>query len=319
MNLFAKLVRPRLPRVGIALDKTGAALASLDHGRGAMLVVRRAGHIAFADETLKPSFADRNIENKDELVGALGELAASVGMRKRERWSIGLPEATTRTTIITLESAPAARGELEEMLGWKIERAFGLNADELHTTRRKLSPDARGRARYIVAGVRRETLAEYEDTFATLGWHAGLVLPRQFGEAWWLMRDRAPLDSLLVSSHTEGFTAMLVRGGEPLIVRDVACDEADKPDEFYRLLLFYRDRLTGDENGGGEQRRTIERLLIVGRNGLSDTEASSIIADTLQSAPKSLDAADLRLTFPESDIDFHTITAPAGLAALAWS
>lgn len=314
MNLFTKLVSPRLPRAAVALDRASATMVLLDRGRGGAFVVRRAASVALADGALSPAFADVNIENPEEFAATLAELAASVGMEKRERWSIGLPEATTRTTILTLETEPAARGELQEMLQWKIERTFGMSADEMHTTRRRLPVDARGRARYLVAGVRRTVLAEYEAVFALSGWHAGLILPRHLGEAWWLMRDPARADSLFVSSHAEGFTAMLLRGGFPLVVRDVACDEADKPDEFYRLLLFYRDRLM---NSGGEE-RTIERLLVVGRDGLSNERASEIVADTLQTAPRTLDAADLRLTFPSDELDFDHIAAPAGLAALAF-
>ena len=175
----------------------------------------------------------------------------------------------------------------------------------------------------MVAGVRRAVLAEYEAVFAILGWHAGLILPRYMGEAWLLVRDGARADSLLVSSHAEGFTAILTRDSEPLVVRDVVCDETDKPDEFYRLLLFYRDRAASDGTNGGEP-PNIERLLVVGQsnesehNSLSNVQASAIVADTLQVTPRTLGADDLRLTLPDGELDFNTLAAPAGLAALAW-
>ena len=49
-------------------------------------------------------------------------------------------------------------------------------------------------------------------------------------------------DALLVSSYDEGFTAVVFRDKQPLIVRSIACEPEEREDEFYRLLLFYRDR-----------------------------------------------------------------------------
>lgn len=322
-NPFAKLIRPRLPRAAVTLSDSSVTMALLERRSGGTLLVSRAGSMTLPVGLVRPSFDEINIENIDELVGTLAELAATTGMEKRKRWSIGLPEATARTSILTLENAPTARGELEEILHWKIERTFGTNVEELHTAERRLTPDARGRARYLVAGVRRTVLAEYETVFASLGWDAGLILPSHLGEAWWLMRDGvngsgdAHVDSLLVSSHTEGFTAVLLRNSEPLVVRNIACEEADKPDEFYRLLLFYRDRLATGEDSDGEQ-HSIERLLVTGSDGLSGEQASQIITDTLQVTPRSLRAEDLRLVLPVGELSFDTIAAPAGLAALAW-
>ena len=104
-------------------------------------------------------------------------------------------------------------------------------------------------------GVRLAVLAEYEAVFERLGWDVGLVLPRHIGEAWWLMRSGnagkpdASQDALLVSSHEEGFTAVISRAGEPVLVRGVACDAEDRLDELYRLLLFYRERLAVGDAG----------------------------------------------------------------------
>ena len=85
-------------------------------------------------------------------------------------------------------------------------------------------------------------LDEYERLFHKLGWRAGLLLPRHMGEAQWLTRNGANGDSLLLSSTTDGFTAVVFRGKQPLIFRSIECEPDELEDEFYRLLLFYRDR-----------------------------------------------------------------------------
>ncbi|MEJ7577603.1 MAG: hypothetical protein WKF74_11435 [Pyrinomonadaceae bacterium] len=322
-NLFTKFFKPPFPFAAIGLDEDLASAVALERRRG-QLVVRRAGLVALPGDLVRPDFQESNINDPRELSNALLELVASINLAGQKNWSVALPEAATRTSILTFESAPASRGELEETLNWKIERAFGCPVDELRVTRRRLTIGANGdgRARYLVAGVRHAVLAEYEAVFASLGWHAGLVLPRHMGEAWWLMR--APFsretDALLVSSHNEGFTAVLLRRGEPLIVRSVVCEEEDCRDELYRLLLFYRDRAGGGENveGAGEQHALLERLLVIG-DRLDEERANDILAETLSVKAHVLGAEDFRLALPSDDISFDQIAAPAGLAALAWS
>jgi hypothetical protein len=320
---FRKLINPRLPSAAVGLSGEGAGIISLDRRRG-MFAVRRAGYVPLPEGLVKPGFDEGNISDTGELADTLAELVTSVGLVKRHRWSAALPEASTRTSILTLESAPAARAEREEMLRWKIERTVGAPLDEIQVGREQLRADAQGRPRYLVTAVRLPVLAEYEEVFAALGWHVGLMLPRHIGEAWWLMKDggasrvAAGADSLLVSSHPEGFTAVILRGGEPLLVRNVICDAEDRGDELYRFLLYYRDRNSSPAAAVAEPAEIIDRLLVAG-SGLDADEASAIIAETLSAAPRTLSAEDVRLSFPTRDLDFNLIAAPAGLAALTWA
>ncbi|HEX8685659.1 MAG TPA: hypothetical protein VF654_04130, partial [Pyrinomonadaceae bacterium] len=184
-----------------------------------------------------------------------------------------------------------------------------------------------GRQRYLVTAVRLSVLAEYEQVFAALGWNAGLILPRHMGEAWWLMRGgarAAGADSLLVSSHAEGFTAVVLRGGAPLYVRGVVCEVEDRADELYRFLLFYRDR-TSPQPAEGEEAQPpsafgagIGSMLVAG-TGLDEAQAQAIVEETLSASPRPVGPGELRLAFPTREIDFRQIAAPAGLAALAWA
>ena len=56
--------------------------------------------------------------------------------------------------------------------------------------------------------VKKAVLAEYEAVLETLGWRAGLILPRHLGEAQWLVRNGGAGDSLLLSGSSQGFTAL---------------------------------------------------------------------------------------------------------------
>jgi Tfp pilus assembly PilM family ATPase len=321
VSLFSKLVSARLPPAAVGLSGDGAGVVQLERRRDSF-AVRRAGFLPLAPGVLAPGFDAPNVADAGELARSLAELAEVTGLQKRRRWSVALPEAATRTAIVTMESAPASKQEGEEMLRWKTERAVGAPAGELRSSRERLPPDAQGRARYLVTAVRLEVLEGYEAVFASLGWQAGLILPRHLGEAWWLARDRAAEDSLLVSSHPEGFTAVIMRGGQPLYVRAVACEAEDCADELYRFLLFYRDRTSPPAEEGEAApppaADTIARLLVAG-TGIGQEEASAVVAETLGIAPRAVRAEDVRLSFPSEQLDFRQIAAPAGLAALAFA
>jgi hypothetical protein len=264
------------------------------------------------DESLiRPSFDESNVANPSELAAIISELSASAGLLKQKRWSVALPEGSTRSAILILETAPGSNAELEEILTWKMERTFGIALDELSISREKLPADAQGRARYLIVAARLAVLDEYETVFRALGWRTGMLLPRHMCEGQWLSTNGAPGDGLLLSSSEQGFTALVFRGKAPLILRTVACEPQDCEDEFYRLLLFYRDRRATDNEA------TLSRLLVLG-DGLPKSRAAEIVNETLGTSLKPLAASDLGLEIPASKISFDAIAAPAGLATLSW-
>ncbi len=320
MNPFSKLIDPRFPMAAIGLER-GSASAVLLQRQRQQFSLRRAATITLPDSLLHPSFDERNIAEAGELADALAELVTSAGMQRQRRWSVALPEAAARSVILTLESAPASRGELEEVLRWKTERGFGASFDELRVARERLTPDASGRARYLAIGMRVDVLAEYESVFESLGWRSGLILPRHAGEERWLARtsdgSRADADALLISSHSEGFTAVMMRAGQPLILRSVLCDDEDRADELYRLLLFYRDRVQASD-AALPVPRSIERYLVTG-TGFTLDSVGEVITETLGTEARALAAPDVGLRLPNGELSFDAIAAPAGLATLAWT
>jgi len=337
MSLFRKLTQPPFPNAAAGIAAEGASVVSLERRRKGFRL-RQAGHVQFPLDLITPSFEDANITAPGEAADIIRDLATTTGLGGQAAWSIALPEEATRSTIITMEGAPTSGTETEEMLRWKMERAFHHPLDELRVSRRRLSVDERGRVRYLATGIRLSVLAEYEDVFRRIGWQAGLILPRHMGEAAWLMRGARGGDALLVSSHEDGFTAMLLREGEPFVIRKVACDPASATDELYRLLLFYRERLATathttdfsvetesevavDEETQAMPRvdqypsRTIERVLLIG-DGLDEATGYAVISETLGVAPHLLRPEDFSLSMPAGELRFDHIAAPAGLAAL---
>lgn len=312
--IFNKLVRPRFPSAALGLESGNATVVYLERARREGFSIKRAATASLPESLIRPSFDELNITDANALVLLLSEVALSAGLGKQRKWSVALPEAATRATILTLESAPASRSELEEVLRWKYERSFGAPPEELRVSRERLPSDAQGRQRYLATGIRLSTLAEYESVFEALGWRAGLILPRHQGEARWIMTNGAPGDALLISSHAEGFTALLLRDKQPVIARSVLCEAEDRDDELYRLLLFYRDRLL---SAADSATLPLDRLLVVGE-GFDKAHVSEIVNDTLEVHLRALGPVEVGLALPSAELSFDAIAAPAGLATLAW-
>ena len=98
-------------------------------------------------------------------------------------------------------------------------------------------------------------------------------------------------------------------------MRSIACEPEEREDEFYRLLLFYRDRHIVEGAGAPE---FVGRLLVLG-TGFSKERASEIVNETLGGHLRTLDADDVGLRLPTGDLSFDAIAAPAGLATLRWA
>jgi hypothetical protein len=309
---FSRVIAPRFPAVALGLESGSASVVQLERGREGF-ALRRAATITLPADLIVPSFDEPNITDASALVEALSDLVTNAGLLRQRKWSVTLPESAARTIILSLESAVASRRELEEVLEWKVERGFGVPGSELRVAREPLAPDAQGRARYVATGIRLSVLQEYESVFKALGWSAGLVLPRHVGEERWLVRNGHRGDSLLLTSHNQGFTTILLRDNQPLILRSVLCEPEDCDDELYRVLLFYRDRGAAAAAEAAE----IDRLLVVGE-GLSKARVTEIVNETLGTSIRPLDAADVGLALPDGELSFDRIAAPAGLATLAW-
>jgi Tfp pilus assembly PilM family ATPase len=306
--VFDKLLKPRFPACAVGLENDVAAVVQLERAR-AGYVVKRAASLDLPPKVIQPSFTQSNLPEPEALATALSDLMTSAGLMRQRKWSVTLPEATTRSAILTIEGG-GSRHEIEEVLEWKIERNFGAPASELRIVRETLSPNDQKQPRYLVTAVHLPVLAEYESVFAALGWQAGLLLPRHVGEEQWLRQSDGG-DGLLLSAHAEGFTAVLLRNNRPLTLRTVFCETEECDDELHRVLLFYRERL--GENGNGA---SVSRLMVLG-DRLDKNRVAEIAYETLGVDLKPLRPVDVGLTIP-GDLPFDSIAAPAGAARLAW-
>ena len=220
-----------------------------------------------------------------------------------------MPDGAARTLVITLESKPESRQELNEILSWKIERVVAVAASELRISRQRISPAA-GQERYLVTVANQNVLSEYESVFSALGWDTGLILPRHLGEAQWLGWDNSPGDKMLVSANRDGFTSLVIRNGEPILVRNYACDPESRADELHRFALYYQDKLVGGVTSN------LTGMLVLGDINLLD--AQQAISDATSSEPRPLDPAEFGFDLAGEQILFDQLAGAAGLASIAW-
>ena len=308
--MFFSITQPHYPNAALGIEANGIAAVALQSSSRREYAIKQAASVELPAGLITPSFLDQNISNSYEFADALREVVEIAGLLSQKRWSVALPSNTARTAILALESEPASKQEAEEVLDWKAEQSFGAPALELRIAKQKISPDKDGRIRYFATAVTLAVIDEYERHFESMGWKAGLILPRAVGEANWLMDRPVQSDSLLISGNSDGFTALLLRGSEPAVVRSVTCIPAEIDDEIYRLLMFYNDRF-----GGGQGNGILERLLVVGK-GLISTKVQSIASEALGKNLRVLSSDDVGLSLPGGGFSFDDIAAPAGLAAL---
>ena len=307
--MFSALTQPNYPNAALGLRSDGVTALSLQKQARGQYGIKQAATVSLSAGLLTPSFLDVNISNPSEFAACLEEAVMSAGLLKQKRWSIALPSNTARTAILTLEAEPAVKGEAEEILDWKAEQSFGAPAAELRISKQSIEPDRDGKARYFATAIKLSVIDEYENIFERFGWKAGLMLPRAVSEANWLIDRKSLGDSMLISGQNDGFTALLLRGNEPSVVRSVTCEQGEIDDEIYRLLMFYSDRFGGDAGG------TLERMLIIGRD-LIPAKIKDIAAEALGRVTQILQPDEVGLNLPDNRFSFNEIAAPAGLAAL---
>ncbi len=311
--MFSSLTQPNYPKAALGIEASGLSAVALQSEGKSRFSIKQAASVELPLGLVVPSFVDLNISDDVEFFECLKEVVEAAGLIGQKRWSIALPSNTARTAILALDSEPASRAEAQEVLDWKAEQSFGVPAALLRIARKKISPGREGRTRYFATAVKLSVIDEYETHFERMGWKAGLILPRAVGEANWLLNEGDKSDSLLISGNNSGFTALLLRGAEPAVVRSVTCTPEEIDDEIYRLLMFYNDRFARTPGEG-----TLEKMLVIGKS-LIPKRVHSIASDALGKELKVLSHDEVGLSLPGESLSFNDIAAPAGLAALGFA
>lgn len=307
-SLWNFLTFPALPRTSLALTPTHVALIEMQKRTG-NFYPKKLGVQTLPEGLVNASLTEPNILREAEFITLLTTTAQQAGFSRRLKLSVTLPEGSAHSSVITLENKPSSRAELEQMMEWKVGRATTLKPADVQMSFQPLS-SLTGQPRWLVAVIHKQVIAQYERLFAQLGWQVGFVLPQHLGEAQWLLRGEiaANDDQVLVSVNHQGFVVVIIRGQEPLLIREVVCSPEEREDELFRLMVFYRDRLNPTN--------PVKRMLIVGEPS-EQAIFSKAVSAALEQNPQKLAPITLGLDM-DATAPFHRMAAAAGLATLAF-
>ncbi|MBS1786281.1 MAG: hypothetical protein JST85_01085 [Acidobacteria bacterium] len=308
-GLWSYLTAPDLPRTALAISETHLSIVTLRKTRGEF-EPRNLGVLRLPDGLVKSSFTEPNISSEASLADYLTKTAKQAGINRPRALSVALPSGSARSHVISLDSNPPSRKELAQVLDWKIERAFGQKSYDLKTSYSKLR-DSGGFSQWLVSAVHHRVLEQYERIFKELRWPVGLILPQHLGEAQWLMRQRMDDDQVIVSLNEHGFTTVIVRGNEPILVREVECLPEEREDEFYRIIVFYRDRLVPET-----EPIRLSRVLTLGTPA-EQRGFREVVVSALEDHAVALDTNQIGLKVDPS-APFNHFAAASGLATMAW-
>ena len=268
--MFSNLRKPKFPSTGIAIGETSVSVARTEStGNGIRL--RDHAEVSLPSGSVSADFSGEKTDFI-AIADAIRECAERAGIADKKSWGLALPHASAKIATFTLDNDPKSEGELKEILEWKASTAFGFDVDSLRLASDRISNDIDGKIRHLVTAVTKNAIHHYEEAVQSIGWNVGLVLPRTIAEAS-VLRGFQQGDSLLLSFSKDGFNGMVLRGKDPLIVRNVTCSEEEIADELYRLMLFYSDRF---EDGQG----SLSRLLATGA-GFDSESLADVCAEAL--------------------------------------
>jgi Tfp pilus assembly PilM family ATPase len=309
-GFFNYLTTPRLPRTSLSINETHLALVTLKRS-GEDFEPRNLGVSRLPAGLVRASFTEPNVADEAALIDHMSKTASRSGMENLKELSVSLPSGSARSIVASLDAAPASRTELEQMIEWKAERGLGQKFADLRVTHTRLS-DLGGRPQYLISATTERVIEQYERIFERLGWHAGMIAPRHIGEAQWLMRQGLEDDQVVVSLNERGFDAVIVRGREPLIVRAVECAPEESENEFYRLMVFYRDRLALEVAD-----RPLSRALMIGPV-YEQRRFRNVLAAAIEKPVIALEPLQIGLRI-DPNAPFDYFAAAGGLATMAWN
>jgi Tfp pilus assembly PilM family ATPase len=308
-GIWNYLTAPSLPQTSVAISDTHLALINL-RSQGGEFEPRNLGVLRLPAGLVRSSFAEPNVADESALAELFRKTAEQAGIGRLKAVSVSLPAGSARSVVVSLESKPSSRTELAQMIEWKTERTLGYKFSDLRVNYRRLR-DFNGRAQWIISAVAERVVEQYERVFKEVGWQVGLIVPRHIGEAQWLVRSRREEDQVVVSLNNQGFDAVIVRGDEPILIREVSCPLEERENEFYRLMVFYRDRLATESS-----QPALSRVLTIG-NPTEQRSFGGVLASALESKVVMLRPQHLGLRI-DPNAPFNHFASASGLATMAW-
>ena len=308
-KIWGYLAAPSYPRTALSISETELVLVSLKRQRRHFEPTHLA-MVRLSAGVIRADFNELNIVDESQLAQQTEKLIAEAGVSRLRRLAVALPEGSVRSLIVSLDNVPAGRNELMQMLSWRVERSFGCKPGDVRITLKHLNVQ-KEQVHWLATVVRNHVIDQYETFFRQVGLQVGLVLPAHLAQAQWLLRAGVAEDQVMLSLNDRGFVAVIVRGNQPVLVREVFCADAERDDEFYRLMIFYRDRMAAKNSSAN-----LSRLLVLG-SADEQERFRRVLANVLEAPVTILEPGLLGLHLP-TPANFSTFAAAAGLSTFSW-
>ena len=308
-KVWGYLTAPSYPRTALSISETELVVVSLKRQRR-QFEPTNLGTVRLPAGVIRADFNELNILDESKLGEQSEKLLAEAGISRLRRLAVALPEGSARSLIVSLDSVPAGRSELMQMLSWRVERSFGCKPGDVRITLKHLDFQ-KDQVHWLATVVRNHVINQYETFFKHFGLQVGLMLPAHLAQAQWLVRAGLAEDQVMLSLNDRGFVTVIVRGKQPVLVREVFCADAERDDEFYRLMIFYRDRMAAKNST-----TNLSRLLVLG-SADEQQRFRRVLANVLEAPVTILEPDLLGLRLP-TPAPFSTLAAAAGLSTFSW-
>lgn len=272
-------------------------------------VAAAGGVTAYAGEGLMdgavaPALAGVNIATPDLVRDAVRRALDRAGLTATRRAALVVPDSVARVSLLAFDQLPARAQDLEQLVRWQLRKSAPFPVEDAVVTHFPAGTD-NGRPSVAAVMVRRDVLTQYEAVTASLGIHAGIVDLASFNVMNALMAA-APADGrdwLLVHLAREATTLAIVRGTSLLFYRHrLTGDDESLGSLVHQTAMFHEDRL----GGGG-----FGRVWLSGA-GMRGDEAREQIAGRVI-AP--VDVVDIRPAIPVEGLASPSVDVLDALAA----
>ncbi len=137
--------------------------------------VRRMAIETLDSGVLEPSPTQANVIKPELLARSLRAITRTM-RNGGGRLGLLLPDAAVRVNIVSFETLPPKRGELEALLNWKIKESLGFPPEEAKLSWQITHAEA-GLVEVLVVAAKRDVLRQYETALKTLRYAPVLILP----------------------------------------------------------------------------------------------------------------------------------------------
>jgi hypothetical protein len=244
------LVEPPLPSVAVEVRPRAVAAVRLSRDRRAL---GAAACVDLPPRVLSVSLTRPNVEDPVALRAAVRTALERAGALSAGPASLVLPDPAVRVALVPGDGLGGRGPEAQETVRFRLHKSLPFDVRAARLAWRVL-----GSGQALVAIAPEEVVRGYEEPLETLGLLPGLVEPASLALAEAV--DAAEGDCLLVNWEHEYVSFLLMRDGEPVLVRTLPGESSAEAVAHHAAatVQFHRDRLGGDGIGDVVVRAGIE-------------------------------------------------------------